>query len=150
MTLRALCISQKRGIRIRLMTWRALSFSPCRLQRLHHHVRVGAHDRGAQQGLTLFHFSAQRKHFQWDILGGFSDKTAQAKPTSGQAYSSTFQLNVSAFCGIRWVVSVTKRLRLSRQVDECIKALPRSGSPTRDEQKGVSPAARYSSTLTSI
>jgi hypothetical protein len=25
-----------------------------------------------EQGLTLFHFSAQRKHFLWDMMGGFS------------------------------------------------------------------------------
>ena len=27
---------------------------------------------GSDQGLTLVHFSAQRKHFLWDTLGTFS------------------------------------------------------------------------------
>jgi hypothetical protein len=35
-----------------------------------------------QQGLTLVQFSAQRKHFMWITLGGFSDKTAQVMSTS--------------------------------------------------------------------
>jgi len=31
----------------------------------------------AEQGLTLVHFSAHRKHLLWDELGVFSDKTSQ-------------------------------------------------------------------------
>jgi len=32
-----------------------------------------------RQGLTLVHFSLQRKHFLWDSLGGFSDKNGSGR-----------------------------------------------------------------------
>jgi hypothetical protein len=52
-------------------------------------------------------------------------------------HSSTFQRDVSNFCGIRWVYcvfSVRKRLRLSREMDEC-KPLP--GRHLPDHPLGV-------------
>ena len=50
------CQLKKRGFRVRLMTWRATSGRPYHEEPLH---AVGA----GEQGLTLVHFSAQRKHF---------------------------------------------------------------------------------------
>ena len=35
--------------------------------------RFGERSAAALQGLTLVHFSTERKHISWDILGGFSD-----------------------------------------------------------------------------
>ena len=46
--------------------------------------------------------------------------------------SSTFQLNLSTFCPMCWgalLVSVTKRLRLSEDVDECEPLVPISAQP---------------------
>ena len=44
------------------------------------------------------------------VVQGAVVETAQGR---GGLHSSTFRLNVSTFCGIRWVEYVTKRLRLS-------------------------------------
>jgi hypothetical protein len=38
-------------------------------------------------------------------------------PDGRGLHSSTFWLNLSTFGSVRWVVSVTKRLRLSRYMD---------------------------------
>jgi hypothetical protein len=51
--------------------------------------------------------------------------------SGGGLHSSTFELNVSTFFGIRWLASLCqwpKRLRFSRNVDEC-KPLG-SGAPS--------------------
>jgi len=49
--------------------------------------------RACGQGLTLVHFSAQRKHFLWDTRVAFSDKTAQVEPKSGRVDSPCLRLS---------------------------------------------------------
>jgi hypothetical protein len=44
------------------------------------------------QGMTHVHFSAQRKHFPWDVLGNLSDKTAQVKLRSGRVQAPACQI----------------------------------------------------------
>jgi len=60
------------------------------------------------RGLHSSTFSGQRRYFLWGTLGGLSEKMAHVEMYTRGLHWSTFQLNVSNFWGIRWVVSVTK------------------------------------------
>jgi hypothetical protein len=51
-------------------------------------------------------------------------------PSPRVLHSSTFQLNVSTFGGIRWVISVTERLSQSRKMDECFSDKTAQVEPT--------------------
>jgi hypothetical protein len=74
-----------------------------------HRARVREAD-AVRQGLTLVHFSLQRKRFLWD-RGSHSGSQGLFKGCSGDVR------------GYSVCISCQKRLRLSLEVDEC-KPLP--------------------------
>jgi hypothetical protein len=71
------------------------------------------------QAMALLRAAAAKKKAQRKGLNDHEKAALGLSILGGDLKSSTVRLIVNAFCRTHWVVSVTKRLKLSRKVEEC-------------------------------